>query len=551
MHTQNRIMNKLNNVLAVILMVVMTLFVACTNKVFAETTTIQPTDEQYLELRAVSVDNVAGQNQQVIMELWSHNLEFKGFEVTFAFDNTLLQTSNITSNEISDDETEYFKFENEFNSKVDLFTVPGTDINVLDMTFSLNTPINSGTDHIVSDGSGGYKITSLDDDDGLLIGKLSFQMPSDKVFSIDGFHLVTNSYTPQTGIKIDKSLTECYQAQSTFRFTDETASRNAKLSNLIVSSGTVDEDEPENSTYKEYTLSPTFNPDTGNYEITLLEYKDTLDIKAIQDDEKASMKIKVPKRDENDELEYEGSAIKYEEKDLDDNTPLEVVINKLGEPNTKITIIVTAEDGVTTEEYTVTIKRPYGILKGKSILADFDDPDVVENIETNYGVTVTNRVAVNIYETGLARWEEIPDIYGLNFENPFTYDDLEEIPIIHSEDTQDNGEFEMYVIPGTFDIQLTRLSYLDYIYVGVVINEGDVIDMGEIRMPAGDIDRNGVITAEDTGEIKAALGAGLNSSDEEFSERYNPTQIGEVITEDMAYVKGNQDLEIQVVNFSN
>lgn len=546
MQTGKRILSKLNSVLAIVLMVLTALFCTFTGKAFAVTETILPEDDQYLELRAVSVDDVSGQNKQVIMELWSHNLDYKGFEVTFAFDDQLFTPSDMDTNVISDDETEYFKFESEFNNKVDLFVVGGTSANVLDMTFSLNTPINSATSHIVSDGDGGYKITT----DEVLIGKLSFQMPDDKEFSLEGFHLVTNSYTPQTGIKIDKSLTECYQAQSTFRFTDETASRNANLSNLIVSSGIVDEDEPDNSTYKEYTLNPTFDKDTKNYEITLLEYKDKLDIKAIEEDNRSTMKIKVPKRDENDELEYEGSEIKYEEKELDDDTPLEVAINKLGEPNTKITITVTAEDGVTKKEYIVTIKRPYGIIKGKSVLADFDDPDVVDNIESNYGVTVTNRTTVNIYQTGLARWEEIPDIYGLNFATPFTYEDLEEIPIIHSEDTQDDGVFEMYVIPGNVDIQVTRLAYLDYIYVGVVINEGDVIDMGEIRMPAGDIDRNGVITAEDTGEIKAALGIGLNSSDPEFSERYNPTQIGEVITEDMAYVKGNQDLEIQVVNFS-
>lgn len=545
MVTSKKETNKLNKIIAVILIAIMTVFCTFTNKSFAATETIQPTEDQYLELRAVSIDDVAGQNKQVIMELWSHNLDYKGFEVTFAYDDTLFQTSNINTNAITDDETEYFKFENEFNNKVDLFVVGGTSANVLDMTFSLNTPISEATSHIVSDGGGGYKITT----DEVLIGKLSFQMPSDSLFTIEGFHLVTNSYTPQTGIKIDKSLTECYQEQSTFRFTDQTASRNANLSNLIVSSGTVDEDEPENSTYKEYSLTPTFDKDTVNYEITLLEYKDKLDIKAIEEDNTATMKIKVPKRNEDDELEYEGSEIKYEEIDLDDNTPLEVAINKMGEPNTNLTIVVTAEDGVTTKEYTVTIKRPYGIVKGKDILADFDDPDVVENIRDNYGVTVTNSATVNFYDTGLARWEEIHDIYAIDYENPFTYDDLELIPKLYSEETQDNGEFEIYVVPGHYDIQVTRLAYLDYVYVGVEINEGDVIDMGEMRLPAGDVDRNGVITAEDTGEIKAALGVGLSSSDEEFSERYNPTQIGEVITEDMAYVKGNQDLEIQVVNF--
>ena len=36
-----------------------------------------PTDDQYFELRAVEVKEVAGQNKQVIMELWGNNIEFK------------------------------------------------------------------------------------------------------------------------------------------------------------------------------------------------------------------------------------------------------------------------------------------------------------------------------------------------------------------------------------------------------------------------------------------------------------------------------------------
>lgn len=36
-----------------------------------------PTDEQYLELRAVTAKEIEGQNKQVIMELWGNNVEFK------------------------------------------------------------------------------------------------------------------------------------------------------------------------------------------------------------------------------------------------------------------------------------------------------------------------------------------------------------------------------------------------------------------------------------------------------------------------------------------
>lgn len=42
-----------------------------------KTIEIQPTDNQFLELRAVEINEVEGQNKQLIMELWGNELEFK------------------------------------------------------------------------------------------------------------------------------------------------------------------------------------------------------------------------------------------------------------------------------------------------------------------------------------------------------------------------------------------------------------------------------------------------------------------------------------------
>ena len=38
---------------------------------------ITPEENQYLELRAVEIKEVSGQNKQVIMELWGNNVDFK------------------------------------------------------------------------------------------------------------------------------------------------------------------------------------------------------------------------------------------------------------------------------------------------------------------------------------------------------------------------------------------------------------------------------------------------------------------------------------------
>lgn len=42
----------------------------------------------------------------------------------------------------------------------------------------------------------------------------------------------------------------------------------------------------------------------------------------------------------------------------------------------------------------------------------------------------------------------------------------------------------------------------------------------------------------------------MDSSDSEFKEQYNPSQIGAVVSEDLGYAKGNQDQEIQIEYFS-
>lgn len=45
---------------------------------FADSTgLLTPTDEQYLELKAVEIKDVDGQNKQVIMQLWGHQLELR------------------------------------------------------------------------------------------------------------------------------------------------------------------------------------------------------------------------------------------------------------------------------------------------------------------------------------------------------------------------------------------------------------------------------------------------------------------------------------------
>ena len=64
--------NLLKKITAVILILVM-MFINMA--IVVEASTIEPTDDQYLELKATNITE--GKNKQVIMELWGHEIDFK------------------------------------------------------------------------------------------------------------------------------------------------------------------------------------------------------------------------------------------------------------------------------------------------------------------------------------------------------------------------------------------------------------------------------------------------------------------------------------------
>ncbi len=289
-------------------------------------------------------------------------------------------------------------------------------------------------------------------------------------FDVSEFNLVENlSYSPNTGIKIDYTAQESYQAQSTFRFTDATASKDASLKDLIVSSGTKDGEEP---TYKEYELTPTFDKDVKEYEITLLEYVDKMNITAIQNNEKATMKIKHPKRNEDGNIVYEtdGTTIVYEEKELLNNTEYMITLNELGKEDTDITILVTAEDGKTTDEYKIKIKRPYGTIKGKIYTAP--------TASTTGKYIATVRVYKSEDVSKIINWSEV---------TPGTDDTVhKDLMTLTSNNikTNDDGTYEIYVIPNKYDILLDKAGYLDDVYIERQVDEGNIVDLGESELIA-------------------------------------------------------------------
>lgn len=61
----------------VIVAIIIILFSSLTKVMASDGDCVTPTDEQFMELRAVEVKEIEGKNKQVIMELWGNNVEFK------------------------------------------------------------------------------------------------------------------------------------------------------------------------------------------------------------------------------------------------------------------------------------------------------------------------------------------------------------------------------------------------------------------------------------------------------------------------------------------
>lgn len=421
------------------------------NVSIAESKLVEPTEDQFFELRAVKVTNVESKDKQVIFELWAHEIEFRGFDVRFSYDGTHFAPSNITTNDYTDDETEFFKFESEFSDCLELFTVPytGTSTGGMRAVVSFNPPI-SESEHIKNKENVGMIV---DSSGSVLLGTLSFRTTLDK-FDISSFKLETSDTTsPKTGIKIIIDGSTYYENQSTFRFTDKSASRNADLSNIKLSNGNEDDEN-----YKEYALNPSFDKNTLEYTTELLEYVDKVNLEVTKDDEKSSIVIKQPKHDENGNLVFEddGSTIVYEETSLDD-LKNEIVLNKLGEPDTVIELKVTAEDEVTTKTYKITIHRPYGTIKGSIHTVNSNDVHIAD---------------VKVYNNS----------DQIDWENISSHDELDNYKTVLNKKTNEDGTYEIKVIPGNYDVLIDKVAYLDYIVTTIQVNENDEIDLDNVEL---------------------------------------------------------------------
>lgn len=251
-------------------------------------------------------------------------------------------------------------------------------------------------------------------------------------------------------------------------------------------------------------------------------------IKATTSDENATMKLKVPKRDENNNLKYDtnGTTIIYEEKEIQSDTPLEFTLNKLGEPDTHLTINITAEDEKTTSTYEIVIKRPYGIVKGSVYVPPIASTTGIHkaDIKLYKSEEVAQKIDLSAMAVAIDKSSVHSTLITLNSKNYITNDD---------------GTYEIYIIPGKYDILIDKAGYLDHIYMSRQINEGDVLDLGENQLVAGDLNKDGIVNQRDMGLLYNTYGSKLGESRYDNNLAYDFNEDTYINQRDTGYALNN------------
>ena len=437
---------------------------------------LTPTNKQYMEVRAKRVKEIGEENYQVIAQLWVHGLETTGFSIRLDTQNEQLKPSNFESNEYTTNIEEYFKFENELQPHITMLSIP-EDENAVLLIGSVNPDVETENQYIVEKEGVGKLLDSTQDTNGVLIGTLSFRSKT-RELGENAIRIKTSqTLVPQTGINIMANKYDYYEDERTFKFTQELLSTNAKLSNLTTN-------------LKEIT---DFNRDIYEYTIQISAIEKEITILPTPEEETATVTIN------GEEVDIQnGKVVKLND------------ITAISSKNV-IEILVTAEDGQTTQKYKLNVEQLGGFLEGTVKTAN------------NLG---THNATIKVYESSkYIDWKNTSSI------------DLSEEDLIAKVDTNDVGAFHMILPIGKFDILIDKLGYLDYVIKGVEITQRHTTTMEEKQIIPGDINKDGKVNTYD----KSYFLDGLNTAEgsEKYSIAYDYLEDGKVNTYDRTIFLGN------------
>ena len=83
----------------------------------------------------------------------------------------------------------------------------------------------------------------------------------------------------------------------------------------------------------------------------------------------------------------------------------------------------------------------------------------------------------------------------------------------HSTTTNPDGNFSLEVAPGTYTVSASMPSYLTDEILTIVVQAGEIVDVGTITLLGGDADHDGDIDADDLVRIAAHFNASDGTSD--------------------------------------
>ena len=499
-------MKKIKNFIFFLL--ILFLCIVISSIVFA--TDLTNDETQFMELKVVSISDTEDNGKQVLLEWRSYNLKFQGLDLRFSYDETKVKPSKVSDNSyvtILDGE-ESFQFENMFSPYMGYFTLSVDDGEyrcVMDL--EVDNKEVSDNPYIQLNDFDEYEVNTYEDG-GVLLGRMSFRLEEGATIDNETFALKPDSNSPLSGIRIVQKTgkeitdTDSYNDPSVFKFT--VMNTDASLKNIDY--GFFNYNEEKEKPELEYQKLDIDNPDEEEenlsiYKITLNDYLDNISLKIEKSDPNAKVKI--------------------DEEEIDTSTTKELVLNKLGEEDTIINIVVTAQDETTQHTYRLVIHRPYAKIYGSIVTPPTTKSDEDSRYKANIRVYDAKVVNEKI------NWDEYMTVSG---DGDDLHSKITEIDSLNYE-TKDNGTYEIYVIPGTYHILIDKPAYLDCLYINKTLVEGQELDLGNKTLIVGDLDKNGLISISDYSIVYSIYNA---SDPEELYTKNKDFDFNEDLTIDVS-----------------
>ena len=70
----------------------------------------------------------------------------------------------------------------------------------------------------------------------------------------------------------------------------------------------------------------------------------------------------------------------------------------------------------------------------------------------------------------------------IDWENISSHDELDNYKTVLNKKTNEDGTYEIKVIPGNYDVLIDKVAYLDYIVTTIQVNENDEIDLDNVEL---------------------------------------------------------------------